>query len=534
MAAEAPALSLWAEVAVLARLGLPAAVLSALRTAQLITDQAILGHLQLGGAPTPLYLDAAAQALLWMNLTLAAVQRGLCTGLNVLTSQALGAGNMQLVGVWLQTAGFALCLGAILVAGLWLLTAPLLGIVSNEAGDGEHDAVALAGRYATLSLGWILPTLLVAGLNTWLIAQRVTRLQLAVYPAMLAVNLGLNVLLVSGAARWGGLGFDGSPLATTATRALQLAALASLARAYGPPLPRATVCHEALRHPRPAEFARQALPSVAGAAVEEVALQVVGGLAARLGEVEMATHTSLLNSFFWLTAPMYGLTIAAAQRIGFYLGAGKPRAARRVAMCVYGVALLISLTVAALLLLLRYQLGAVFSDDANVVAAVASITPLVAAAYTLIGLFYASMATLEGQGRQLPVALAYLLGAFLIAPSSGYVLAFVAGCCGSLQLYGLWFGLIAGYTATTLIACIAVACSDWEGLSAAAVKRSEAAGSAAPGQAAWGEAVCEPEPAQPLPQAEGGRTTLRAPLLEGASDSAGGGAGGNTSGAAET
>ena len=49
---------------------------------------------------------------------------------------------------------------------------------------------------------------------------------------------------------------------------------------------------------------------------------------------------------------------------------------------------------------------------------VAAITPLVAGAYTVVGLFYASMATLNGQGRPLPVALAFFFGAFLVSPSS--------------------------------------------------------------------------------------------------------------------
>ena len=45
----------------------------------------------------------------------------------------------------------------------------------------------------------------------------------------------------------------------------------------------------------------------------------------------------------------------------------------------------------------------------------------------------------------IPVAVSFLLGAFLIAPVGGYVLTYVARCCGEVRLYGLWLGLIAGY-----------------------------------------------------------------------------------------
>ena len=49
---------------------------------------------------------------------------------------------------------------------------------------------------------------------------------------------------------------------------------------------------------------------------------------------------------------------------------------------------------------------------------VAAIAPLVGGAYCLVGLFYSTMATLGGQGRPLPVALAFFFGAFLVAPSA--------------------------------------------------------------------------------------------------------------------
>jgi len=125
-------------------------------------------------------------------------------------------------------------------------------------------------------------------------------------------------------------------------------------------------------------------------------------------------------------------------------------------------------------MLSRHQLGKIFSSSEPVVRMVADIAPLVAGAYCLIGLFYASMATLNGQGRPLPVALAFFLGAFLLAPALGYVFAFVLHCCGAIKLYGLWLGLIAGYFVTSLIACGAVLLSDWPAISRKAQERSEA------------------------------------------------------------
>ena len=86
------------ELRAMLALGGPSALVSALRTAQTLTDQAIIGHLAWHGHSTPIYLDAAALALLWMQLTITIATRGLGGAINVLTAQAIGAGNKRLGG----------------------------------------------------------------------------------------------------------------------------------------------------------------------------------------------------------------------------------------------------------------------------------------------------------------------------------------------------------------------------------------------------------------------------------------------------
>ena len=55
----------------------------------MLTDQAVLGHLDCHGKPSAVFLDAAALALLWMNLTLAIACRGLSGPVNVVSPQAV-------------------------------------------------------------------------------------------------------------------------------------------------------------------------------------------------------------------------------------------------------------------------------------------------------------------------------------------------------------------------------------------------------------------------------------------------------------
>ena len=334
------------ELRKLLALALPNALVSALRTAQFLTDQAIVGHLAFHGHATAIYLDSAALALLWMQLTMAIATRGIGGAINTLASQAFGASKKDLADVWLLSgAVLATPLFSVAIAGLWLLTGDIVAVFAHNqstsgdevssvgAFDGPGNPVDLAAKYARLSLGMIVPTLWMECLNNWLLAQGIIKPQLAAYCAAFILNLGLNFTLVHGIPQAGlpGLGFVGSPLATTSTRVLQLLMLITALPLCRIHLPRPRM-HEVLRLSRMRVFLSQMLPRSLSSALEELALQTVAALAAHLGAVPTATHNAMLSAFFWLTAPMYGIGSATQQRMGAYLGAGRWRHARVVAI----------------------------------------------------------------------------------------------------------------------------------------------------------------------------------------------------------
>lgn len=433
------------ELKLMLNLATPSAVVNALRMAQALVDQAVVGHLTWQGRPTPIYLDAVALALLWMLLTLSAVQRGISGTVNALASQAVGAGNKRLADTWLMMGLMVSVPAAMMLSGLWLCTSPIVNIFAHNqsighgvdgpdaagnssmllapvygnddallAGAGaEEDPVALAGLYARLSLGMILPTLWMEALNNWLIAQRVIRPQLLVYFLCFFLNLGLNLLLVHGIGGVGGYGFEGSPLATTATRVVQLLALVLVLPCAGVALPRFAFA-DAFRRARLRVFGAQLMPRTISSSLEEIALQAVGALAGRLDAIENATHNAMLMTFFWFTAPIYvrrrprrrrpartrrtthgfttptdsraaafvgvpcmrdlssssrqGVGTATQQRMGYHLGAGKPAAAKTVGCICLVVQESIGLAVAGAMVALRFELGKVFSNDARVCA----------------------------------------------------------------------------------------------------------------------------------------------------------------------
>lgn len=66
------------------------------------------------------------------------------------------------------------------------------------------------------------------------------------------------------------------------------------------------------------------------------------------------------------------------------------------------------------------------------------------------------------------MAVAFLIGAWLISVPLSYLLAFKA----HLHLIGLWYGMVGGYAVITAIAAIGVLRSDWHKISREAIERS--------------------------------------------------------------
>ena len=162
-----------------------------LQTAQLLTDQVVLGHLHSAdGRPSAAYLDAVSLALLWMTVTRLTVGRGLTSATNVLAAQAIGAGKPELAVEWLQLALLCALVASVPVAISWLLLDRMLPLLQEPA------VVALATSYARVSVAWLVPALFFDCTSAWLAAQKRVLPQLCILAVGFAANLALDVLLV--------------------------------------------------------------------------------------------------------------------------------------------------------------------------------------------------------------------------------------------------------------------------------------------------------------------------------------------------
>jgi putative MATE family efflux protein len=390
----------------------------------LLADAAIVGHL----GRLPLAGLGIAGALL-------ASAVGVCVflayGTTATVGRRLGAGDVRgalatgVDGLWL-----ALGLGAV----VWLAAAATAPLLVTALGASPEVA-----PYAVTYLRWSLPglpaMLVVLAATGVLRGLQDTRTPLYVAAAGAAANAVLNWLLVYPL----GLGIAGSGLGTAIAQLGMGAALAVV-------VVRAARAEGATLRPHPAGIraaAAAGVPLVARTLLLRAVLLVTTYAAARTGDVQLAAHQVVMT--IWTTAAfaLDAVAIAGQALTGRGLGRGDTTAVRAATrrMTAWGIGLGVALTVG--LLAVHRVVGALFTEDPDVRAAIAAALLVLCATLPLAGYVFVLDGVLigAGDGRYLAVAMLVTLVAYL--PIVAALLA--AGPGGTAGLVWLWVAFTGGF-----------------------------------------------------------------------------------------
>ena len=178
-----------------------------------------------------------------------------------------------------------------------------------------------------------------------------------------------------------------------------------------------------------------------------VLFTVVSFLVGSLGVTAIAAHT-VAGHINWATfvIPM-SLGTAAGIRIGFCVGARDYRGAAEVARTAFVLSLGYAVVVSLLVVLLRYQVVAIYSDDAAVTSLAATLLFIVA----IYQVFDDTQGTMAGALRgykdtRAPMVYS-MLGYWVLALPLGAALAFGWWRLPALGVYGFWLALLLGLAA---------------------------------------------------------------------------------------
>lgn len=397
------------------------------------------------GRVSPAALAATALGNLYF-FAISIAGMGVIMGLDPVIAQAVGAEDDEGVARAVQRGGL-IALGLTVISIAMLL--PADGVL-RLLGQPD-DVVPLAADYVRISIPGLFPFYAFVVLRQSMQAMgRVAPLVITVVVANL-LNAGLDWIFVFGHFGAPPMGVAGSALATALCRWLLLVLLLALAwrelHAVAWPLRRAALERRPL-----ARMLRLGLPIGMQYLLEYGAFAAAALLMGLMGTLQMAAHQIAINIASLTFMVPFGVSAAAAVRVGHAVGAGDEERARRAASAalVIGVGFMTMSAVA--FVLAPRAIARAYSIDEPVVALAALLIPIAGVFQVFDGTQAVAAGILRGVGDTHAPFVINIMGFWLVGLPVSWWLAFRAG----FGAVGLWWGIVAGLSAVAALLLVRV------------------------------------------------------------------------------
>ncbi|KAG6613191.1 Multidrug/Oligosaccharidyl-lipid/Polysaccharide (MOP) Flippase Superfamily [Phytophthora cinnamomi] len=431
------------------------------RIALISVDSAFLGHL--GTAS----LAAASLASTWTNVPLAGVWSG-ATALVTLCGQAWGARNGELAGTWLQIGLVVVSLLSLPVV-LWYWSVGCLLALSTD----DAEVVRLGVRFARILSLSVWPSLVYACVRLYLQSMGIMSPVTVVGALSIGVACAANYTLIFGALGWGGLGFDGSPMATVIAAWFQPLALISYCICYRQMHLQAWGGWDlkAFTRERLRVFLNISGPVAANSMVSNLANSALTLVAARLGADVIAANAVISGLWSLLWALFWGFGSATQIRVANYLGAGRPKAARVLGFLGFVCTVGTVATLAVVTFLLRETLFRLYSNDDALLQLCMLVQPIFITGYMIESVEILVSSVLAGMGEVSVTAWVSSLSVWCIE----LPIAYFGGVTLGFGFSALWYGVCTMEVLKLSIFAYVLSRTDWAEMAARAVKTMEAA-----------------------------------------------------------
>lgn len=361
---------------------------------------------------------------------------GLLLGLDTFVSQAFGRRDMTECHAWLAQGTWLALLTSVPMFAVCLVVRALIPVM-----DFHADVQPLVEDYVSVVIWSTFPLLLYAGFRRYLQGMHVVRpLMIALVTANL-VNLVANWALIFGHLGLPALGVAGSAWATVIARVYMMgvlmAAIVMYDRRWGSGIFRMSW------RPR-ADWLRRLFnlgaPAATQVTLEVGAFAAATVLAGRVDPVSAASHQIAINIAATSFMVPLGVSAAGAVRVGSYVGAGDPRAARVAGWTAVLLGMAFMSAAGVLFVFMPRALIGLFSADPEVLTLGASLLVVAAVFQLFDGLQGVATGVLRGLGETRIPMLANLVGHWFIGLPLGYTFCFTL----QFGVIGLWWGFSTG------------------------------------------------------------------------------------------
>jgi MATE family multidrug resistance protein len=369
-------------------------------------------------------------------IAIAVFAMGRRLGLDPLVAQAFGARRIDECHHWL-------------VAGVWLAllaSAPVMGVVylltlTLPAWGLPTGVLALSRPYLSI-LTWSLPPLLLyVAFRRYLQAMNIVHAVTYTLIAANLVNVAANWTLIEGHLGAPALGVRGAAYATLLSRIAMAGALfVVILRRERHTVPRLADTSLALDAGRVRHLVTLGLPAGGQMLLEVGVFATATALAGRVSATALAAHQIAINMAALTFMIPFGLSSAAAVRVGQAIGRRDPAGAMASGWTAIAMGVGFMAAAAAVFLVMPGALIRAFTDDPTVIEIGVALL-FVAAVFQLFdGLQGVTTGALRGLSDTHTAMLWNLGGHWLVGLPLGYLLCFRWG----YGVVGLWWGLSVG------------------------------------------------------------------------------------------
>ncbi|HSI09808.1 MAG TPA: MATE family efflux transporter [Rariglobus sp.] len=401
-----------------------------------VTDSIMIGRV---GA-VPLAASAFASGIFSVFFV---VGIGLLLPVAVFVSREHGAGDDRAGASWLQH-GVALAIVGSVVEML-----VMLGLAGAFHRMGQPpEVLAEIGPFYTLITVSLLPVLLFQVFRQFAEALGRPWVPMIIMLAAVALNVGLNWILIYGNLGAPALGLAGAGWATLISRITALVVIVvwlRQAKSFRSVMPDTWI--SGLRLARVREMLRIGVPAAVMLFFEVGAFMMAAVMMGWLGATALAAHQIALSCAGFMFMFPLGLSMAVGMRVGKAVGEGRTELLRPIAGGALAISCVIMSVSAVGFALGGESLARGFVNDAEVVALAARLLVVAAIFQLFDGAQVIGSGALRGLSDVRVPAVITFIAYWLLAIPTGYGL----GLHTSLGAVGIWTGLAAGLAVAALL-----------------------------------------------------------------------------------
>ncbi|EFJ30475.1 hypothetical protein SELMODRAFT_270709 [Selaginella moellendorffii] len=409
-----------------------------------------------------LELSSASIASSFCVVTGYSLLMGLGSALETLCGQAYGAKQYHLLGVYMQRAMILLNIVCLPIAVMWYNMEHVLVFFKQDP-----DISMKAGIYARYMIPGLFALAFLQPLVKFLQSQSKVLPMFLCSAAASIVHALLCWLFIFK------LGMGNTGAAVTVSFSYWLNAVLLVAVVVM--TPSARECwhgFSAQAFEGFIEFLKLAIPSAVMVCFEWWSFEALVLLSGLLPnpQLDASVFSIILNTIATCYMIPSGIGAATSTRVANELGAGRAAPARFAFLVSMGLAVMDAVIISLIIVSLRNVLGKAYSNEAEVVAEVAEMVPLLAAVIVMDALQGVTSGVARGCGWQALAAFVNLGAYYAVGLPLGCTLAFHFGLLGK----GFLIGLLCGVTLQAAFLLFISVLTNWTQMAEAAIKRVEA------------------------------------------------------------